>query len=167
MNATRLGGLGEIRRPDLAAFEARYRFFFNPIRYTSLGLGLLEAMMIGMPVVAFATTEIPVVIEDGVSGIIATDRDVLLDGMRALLADRDLAGELGASGRRIALERFSIPRFAADWTAAFEDVTGRRAGIRPVAIGWSPATDPPASLPTSLRDGRTRVPEPLHVESAS
>ena len=167
MNANRLGGIGEVRRPDLAAFEARYRFFFNPIRYTSLGLGLLEAMMIGMPVVAFATTEIPVVIEDGVSGIIATDRDVLLDGMRALLADRDLAGELGASGRRIALERFSIPRFAADWTAAFEDVTGRRAGIRPVAIGWSPATDPPTSLRTSLRDGRTRVPEPLHVESAS
>ena len=130
MHAEALGGIGEVRRADLAAVAARYRFFFNPIRYTSLGLAFIEAMMIGMPIVAFATTEIPVVLEDGESAILATDLPTLVDGMRALLDDRDLAARLGAAGRDIALARFGIDRFAADWTRAFEDVTERRAGTR-------------------------------------
>jgi glycosyl transferase family 1 len=135
MHAEALGGLGEVRRTELAAFAARYRFFFNPIRYTSLGLAMIEAMMIGMPIVAFATTEIPVVLEDRRSGILATDLPRLLAGMEALLADRDLAARLGAAGREIALERFSIRRFARDWTTAFEDVTGSRANAHRFAVG--------------------------------
>ena len=136
MHAERLGGLGEIPRVDLPAFSARYRFFFNPIRYTSLGLGLIEAMTIGMPVVAFATTEIPVVLEDGESAILANDLGTLVTGMRALLDDRGLAARLGAAAREVAIERFSIERFAADWTATFEEVTGRarRGGRSPAAV---------------------------------
>jgi glycosyltransferase involved in cell wall biosynthesis len=124
MGATRLAGLGEVRRDELPAFEARYRFFFNPIRYTSLGLAMIEAMLVGLPVVAFATTEIPTVIENGRSGITATDPGSLLGGMGALLEDRALARRLGAAGRERALERFGMERFTRDWTAAFELVTG-------------------------------------------
>ncbi|HEY7293418.1 MAG TPA: glycosyltransferase family 1 protein, partial [Dehalococcoidia bacterium] len=40
MGAEELGGIGEIPPPKLPAFIARYRFFFNPIRYTSLGLAV-------------------------------------------------------------------------------------------------------------------------------
>jgi len=126
MRSEALGGLGDIRRSGLAAFEARYRFFFHPIRWTSLGLAMIEAMTIGMPVVAVAATEVPTILEDGVSGIVATDVERLIAGMRELLADRGLAGRLGAAGREVALERFSIDRFARDWTAAFAEVTGRR-----------------------------------------
>src|SRR4051812_19483405 len=61
MDAESLGGLGEVPPRDLAKFEARYRFFFNPIRYTSLGLAVIEAMMIGLPVVGLATTEMATV----------------------------------------------------------------------------------------------------------
>jgi hypothetical protein len=135
MGAERLGGLGEVRRDDLPAFEARYRFFFNPIRYTSLGLGMIEAMLVGLPVVAFATTEIPTVIEDGVSGFVATDPAALDDAMRALLADQELAAQIGAAGRRVALERFAMDRFARDWTAAFEAAVGRPAAASPTLAG--------------------------------
>ena len=55
MGARDAGGLGEVSHRDLPAFEARYRVFFNPIRYTSLGLAVCEAMMIGMPIVGLAT----------------------------------------------------------------------------------------------------------------
>ncbi len=130
MGAELLDGLGEIRRVDLPAFTARYRFFFNPIRYTSLGLAFVEAMTIGMPIVAFATTEIPVVLEDGESAILANDLPTLITGMRALLEDRALAQRLVAAAREIALERFSIDRFTADWTAAFQEVTGRSSASR-------------------------------------
>src|SRR5947209_4152115 len=67
MFAEEAGGLGEVPPPELPAFVARYRFFFHPIRYTSLGLAAIEAMMVGLPVVALATTELVTVVENGVS----------------------------------------------------------------------------------------------------
>ena len=57
MGSESVGGLGEVLHPQLPGFIRQYRFFFNPIRYTSLGLAVIEAMMIGMPVVGLATTE--------------------------------------------------------------------------------------------------------------
>jgi hypothetical protein len=128
MHATDVGGLGEVRRSDLPAFEAPYRFFFHPIRWTSFGLALIEAMSIGMPIVALATTEAPEVLTHGVNAILSTDVGRLVEGMHALLDDRALAARQGAAAREVALERFSIARFGADWTAAFALVTGRSGG---------------------------------------
>ncbi len=127
MFAEEAGGLGEIPPPELPAFAARYRFFFHPIRYTSLGLAACEAMMLGIPVVALATTEMSTVIENGVAGWIDTNLDRLIAHMQDLLADPAAARRLGEGARRRALERFSIDRFVSDWEAAFRLVTGRPA----------------------------------------
>jgi hypothetical protein len=124
MDAKSLGGLGEVKRDVLPAFEARYRFFFHPIRYTSFGMAVCEAMMVGLPIVALATTEMPTVIEDGVGGIVDTDVGRLIDGMGELLRDPALARTMGERARAIALERFSIERFTRDWNCAFSHVTG-------------------------------------------
>jgi glycosyltransferase involved in cell wall biosynthesis len=123
MGAAGIGGLGEIDHPALPAFAARYRFLFSPVRYSSLSLSTLEAMMAGMPVVALATTEMATVIEHGRSGYAVTDARELAPCMRALLAEPDLARRLGEGARRTALERFSIARFSADWDAALRHVT--------------------------------------------
>jgi hypothetical protein len=123
MAAEESKGLGEIDHPELPAFEARYRFFFNPIRYTSLGLAVIEAMMIGLPIVGLATTEMSTAIENGVSGYVHTDVRVLIDRMRELLADPAEARRLGNGARRRASERFHIQRFTRDWEAAFAEVT--------------------------------------------
>jgi glycosyltransferase involved in cell wall biosynthesis len=131
MRTAPIGGLGEVKRSDLAAFSARYRFFFHPVRYTSFGMAVCEAMMIGMPVVALATTEMPTVLEDGRSGVIHTDPDRLIEGARELLRDHDLAARLGTAGREIALERFGIGRFVADWNEAFATVVGRGTAAQP------------------------------------
>jgi hypothetical protein len=131
MGAQQLGGLGEVAHALLPAFASRYRFLFNPIRYTSLGLAVIEAMMIGMPVVALATTEMVTVIDNGESGFIDTDPARLVFHMQELLRDRALAARLGATARRRARERFGIGRFAADWDAALRAVTGTGALRRP------------------------------------
>ncbi|MEK6346677.1 MAG: glycosyltransferase family 4 protein [Burkholderia sp.] len=115
MDAERLGGLGEIGNLDLAAFNARYRFFFNPIRWTSLGLAVVEAMTIGMPIVGLATTELATVIRNGENGFIHTDVDALVEAMQGLLRDPGEARRLGDGARRTALERFHIGRFAEQW----------------------------------------------------
>ena len=125
MGSREHGGLGEVSRTDLPAFSARYRFFFHPVRYTSFGMAVCEALMIGLPVVSLATTEMPSVLEDGRSGVIGTDPEHLIEGAAELLRDHRLAARLGAAGQTIARERFSIDRFAADWDRAFRDVTGR------------------------------------------
>ncbi|GGH57281.1 hypothetical protein HNQ91_000183 [Filimonas zeae] len=119
MGTEEYGGLGEVLHPDLPAFTARYRFMFNPIRYTSLGLAVLEAMMRGIPVVALATTEYVTVIKDGVSGFIHTDIDYLIEKMNSLLNNPLLAAELGANGKATVEERFSIQRFTRDWESLF------------------------------------------------
>ncbi len=125
MDSESLGGLGEVSPPDLPAFEAKYRYFLNPIRYTSLGLAVIEAMMVGLPIVGLATTEMVTTIEPGVSGFLATDPMNLVEPIRDLVADPDMAREMGESARESALDRFGIGRFALDWEIAFADVTGR------------------------------------------
>lgn len=127
MGSDELGGLGEIPNLELAAFEARYRFFFNPIRYTSLGLAVCEAMLIGMPVIGLATTEMATVVENGVSGYVDTDPDRLAAHMQALLADPARARRLGEGARRRALERFNIERFIHDWDETFTLAAARPA----------------------------------------
>jgi len=118
------GGLGEVLHGDLPGFSARYRFFFNPIRWTSMGLGVIEAMMTGLPIVALATTEMTTVIRNGVNGFVDTNVDALVDRMKLLLATPPEARELGERARATALERFNIRRFVADWNDAFAEVVG-------------------------------------------
>ncbi len=112
------GGIKEVRQKDLFAFESHFRFFFNPIRYSSLSLSLCEAMMIGIPVIALATNEIPTVIRDGVTGYCDTRPDVLIGRMEELLKDHEQAFELGRNARQYALKRFNIQRFVDDWNHA-------------------------------------------------
>ena len=116
-------GIGEVLHPHLPEFISQYRFFFNPIRYTSLGLTICEAMIMGMPVVGLATTELATVIDNGYSGFVHTDPGFLIRQMKELIDDPKLAMQVGANGQAVALERFSIRRFVRDWELLFELVT--------------------------------------------
>ncbi|OGW34174.1 MAG: transferase [Nitrospirae bacterium GWD2_57_9] len=124
MNSEEAGGLGEIGHDELARFEVRYRFLFNPIRYTSLGLAVCEAMLLGMPVVGIASTEMAKAVENGVSGYVDTDVVELISRMYELLRDHDLARKLGQGAQAYARRRFNIHRFVRDWNEAFSLVTG-------------------------------------------
>ncbi|TSD63344.1 glycosyltransferase family 4 protein [Inquilinus sp. KBS0705] len=119
-------GLGEVLHPLLPEFQSQYRFFFNPIRYTSLGLAICEAMMMGLPVVGLATTELSSVIDNGYSGFIHTDINYLIGKMHLLIADRELAREIGANGRDVAMQRFNIDRFVNDWERLFNEVANTK-----------------------------------------
>lgn len=115
-------GLGEILHPQLPKFISQYRFFFNPIRYTSLGLAVCEAMSMGMPVVGLATTEMPNVIKNGYNGYVHTDVSFLIDRMHMLLENKAKAFELGTNAAKSAQQRFDIKRFTNDWEELFSEV---------------------------------------------
>jgi glycosyltransferase involved in cell wall biosynthesis len=112
-------GLGEVLHPKLPAFISQYRFFFNPIRYTSLGLAVCEAMIMGIPVVGLATTELATVIENGRSGYVHTDVNYLIDKMNLLLQDPEHAMQLGKTGGETAAQKFNISRFTHEWEQLF------------------------------------------------
>lgn len=123
MGSQQAGGIGEVAQHKLPDMMAFHRFFFHPIRHTSLGLAVIEAMMIGLPVVGLATTELVTVIDRGRNGFIDTRTDRLVAAMQALVKDRQLAAQWGRAGRKTARERFGIERFVHDWLKVFDEVT--------------------------------------------
>lgn len=80
--------------------------------------------MVGMPIVGLATTEMVTAVENGVSGYLHTDAARLVEGMRELLEDPELARRMGSAARDYARERFSIERFSHDWDQALRLVAG-------------------------------------------
>ncbi len=123
METEAFGGFGDIPYQNLHHLLADYRFLFSPIRYTSLPLAVIEAMTIGMPVVALATTELPTVILHGETGYVSCDIEALIEHMRFLLSDYEEAARMGRNARAIAQERFGLDRFINDWNRAFALVT--------------------------------------------
>jgi glycosyl transferase family 1 len=124
------GALGGVEDPPQAALHEEFprrRVYLHPIRWTSLGLTLIEAMHLGMPVVALATTEAPEALPRG-TGLLSTSVESLCGGIRRLMEDPDEARELGLAARRAALRRYSVGRFLADWDSLLAEVTGLRAG---------------------------------------
>lgn len=132
MGSEKVGGLGEVPPPELPEFISKYRFFFNPIRYTSLGLAVCEAMMVGLPMIGLATTEMPVTVENDVSGYTHTSPDILIEKMQQLLREPELARKLGAGARQTALQKFDIERFSREWLETFQAVTAS-AAVPPLA----------------------------------
>lgn len=126
MGTEALDGLGDVPYRELHRRIADYRFLFSPIRYTSLPLAVIEAMTMGMPVVALATTELPTVIEHGRSGYVSCDMDALIECMCYLLAYPEEAKRLGENARAVARERFGLERFIRDWNAVFALVREER-----------------------------------------
>lgn len=87
-----------------------------------------EAMAAGLPVVAFRSGGIPEWLVDGQTGFLVEPRDVagLPARIEQLLADPSLARDLGASGRTIALDRFTVARHADGLEAVFHRAIARR-----------------------------------------
>ena len=101
---------------------ARRRVYLHPVRWTSLGLSLLEAMHLGMPVVALATTEVVEAVPPG-AGVISTRIDLLADALRGLIADPHLAQHMGMAARAAARRRYSLDRFCTDWDQLIKEVS--------------------------------------------
>lgn len=105
---------------------ARRRVYLHPYRWTSLGLTLLEAMAIGMPVVALATTEAVAAVPPE-AGVLSTDVDTLVAAAHRLAADPDAAARMGTAAREATLARYGLARFLGDWDRLLEeDVCGSR-----------------------------------------
>ncbi|HEX2028362.1 MAG TPA: glycosyltransferase, partial [Nitriliruptorales bacterium] len=126
----RLDGLGDLAgvttHEDLPQWRLhhelpRRRVYAHPVRWTSLGLSLLEAMHLGMPVVALATTEVSEAVPPE-AGVVSTRFGALVEAVRMLVADPEEARRIGKAGRAAALQRYGLQRFLDDWDAVLGEV---------------------------------------------
>lgn len=123
MGTEQIGGRGDHDLPSLHRELARRRVYVHTARWTSLGLSLLEAMHIGLPVVALACTEAIRAVPPEV-GAISTDVEELVRATRDLIEDPALAQEKGRRARDFALARYGLDAFLRNWDALLKEVIG-------------------------------------------
>jgi glycosyltransferase involved in cell wall biosynthesis len=114
--------VGPVGGEKKAALIARARAILFPIQWEEpFGLVMIEAMLCGVPVIGLARGSVPEVVEDGVTGVICDDPTEMVSAVR--VADRLFDR---ARIRRLAEERFSAARMAADYLRLYLAAQVRR-----------------------------------------
>ena len=124
-----LYGIGterDLPMTELHTAMAQHRVYVHPFRWTSLGLALLEAMAVGMPVVALATTEVPAAVPSH-AGVVSNDLHVIGDAVTWLMQDREAARALGLRARDHVLQRYGLQRFLDAWDSRLDEARLRLA----------------------------------------
>ena len=99
------------RVPDVTAVLRRADALVHAARWEGFGLGVLEAMLCSLPVVATNVSSLPELVVDGETGYLVPpdDPDALRGALQRVLGD---PGELGARGYERARREFSVERMA-------------------------------------------------------
>ncbi|MGK5442399.1 glycosyltransferase [Micromonospora sp. URMC 105] len=118
--ADRLTSHDDVPQHQMHAELARRRAYLHLCRWTSLGLSLIEAMTMGMPIVALATTEAVEAVPPG-AGALSTRVDVLVEAAGRFVAQPAEARRVGAGARAAARARYGLDRFLADWDRLLEE----------------------------------------------
>jgi glycosyltransferase involved in cell wall biosynthesis len=112
--AQELGVAGRVhllgRVPDVSAWLRRSTVLVHPARWEGFGLGVLEAMLAGLPVVASRVSSLPELVADGETGVLVQpdDPSALAVGVARALEQPGL----GDAGRERAKREFSVARMA-------------------------------------------------------
>lgn len=107
-------GRGDVPTARLLPEVARRRVYLHTARWTSLGLSLIEAMLLGMPVVAVAATMAPLVVPPE-AGVVSADLGTLIRALQGFVADPPAASAAGEAARDFARAHFALDRFLAEW----------------------------------------------------
>lgn len=86
-----------------------FDIFVMPSRQEGLGLSVMEAQALGLPVVASNVGGIPSLIENGKTGILVKPEDdqQLAEAIQRLLCDKKAAAQMGQAARVFIQERYS------------------------------------------------------------
>jgi glycosyltransferase involved in cell wall biosynthesis len=122
LQSQRITAYDDPPQSKMHAAVAQRRAYLHLCRWTSLGLSLIEAMQMGMPVLALATTEAIAAVPPD-AGVLSTRVDTLVEAAQWLIDEPEQARRLGARARQVALARYGLDRFLADWDRLLEEET--------------------------------------------
>jgi hypothetical protein len=118
---TGLDRVGDLSQRELHEQMAQHFAYLHPYRWTSLGLSLIEAMTLGLPVLAIGATAAYEAVPPG-AGVVSADPERLIEAARRWAADPDEAREVGQAAREHALRQFGLSRFLDDWDHLLKEV---------------------------------------------
>lgn len=129
--AESLGVRGAVRFPGFLDMEGKARegdaaeIFLNTNRVDNMPVAIIEALAMGLPVVATAVGGVPDLLEQEETGLLvpSEDEEAMVEAVERLLAEPGLAERLSRSGRRVA-ERCGWEQVRPRWEAAFSRVLG-------------------------------------------
>lgn len=112
-------------REDTLALYSAADAYVLPSRTEGLPMALLEAMSVGLPVVATAVGGVPEVLVQSGAGLLVEPRNPvsLAEGMRQLLTCPDARENVGLRGARFVRERHSAAAMARDYLNVYRRVT--------------------------------------------
>jgi len=108
------------RVPDVAAWLRRARVYVHPARWEGFGLGVLEAMLAGLPVVASNVSSLPELVRDGQTGLLVPADDAA--ALTGAIVDAFERPDLGSAGVARARQEFSVARMADRTAALYADL---------------------------------------------
>jgi glycosyltransferase involved in cell wall biosynthesis len=117
VDGDRVRYLGSVGRQERADVLGAATCLLHPIAFAEpFGLSVVESMLCGTPVVAYARGSMPEIVEDGLTGVLAHGVDSAVAGVeRAVGFDR-------AACRRTAERRFSVDRMVDDYVDVYESL---------------------------------------------
>jgi glycosyltransferase involved in cell wall biosynthesis len=99
---------GPLRGRDVQAALVDAEVFVLPSLHENFGVSVIEAMACGVPVILSDFVNLAGLVREAEAGLTITpDESSLVSALRAVLSNSGLARQMGANGRRLALERFT------------------------------------------------------------
>jgi len=97
---------------DIWPFLQAFDLFVFPSLSESMGIALIEAMLLQKPVIASNVGGIPEIVNDGKNGLLvkATDVEALARGIEIMINDRKLADSLAWQAKQDAETKFTLER---------------------------------------------------------
>jgi sugar transferase (PEP-CTERM/EpsH1 system associated) len=119
-------------RQDVPRLLGAMDLFVLPSLHEALPLVLLEAMAVGLPLVATCVGGVPEIVEHDINGLLVPpgDEDALLAALRQLAGNAELRTRLGEAGLKRVRAEFTIQGMVRRVEAIYEELYARKAGER-------------------------------------
>lgn len=114
-------------RADRLELLSQFRIFVMTSSLEGIPRCMMEAMAVGVPVVAYDIPGVDQLVEHGQTGLLAPhgDKAALVACCRDLLDNPERARELAANARKMIEERYSAARMASEYDALFDSLTAQ------------------------------------------
>jgi sugar transferase (PEP-CTERM/EpsH1 system associated) len=133
--ASRLGVADRIywagHRRDVPNLLPAFDLFVQPSLHEGLPNAILEAMAVGLPVIATAVGGTPEIVIDGVTGVLIPPRDssALAGAMAMLLSDQNLRHGMGRAGRERVANHFAVRHMIEQTEQLYEQLLLERKAV--------------------------------------
>jgi glycosyltransferase involved in cell wall biosynthesis len=111
------------RRDDMPSIYASLDILVSSSRQEGLPMAILEGMASRLPWVATAVGDVPTVVQDGVTGLLAPSEDAakLAAGILELLRDPSKRKQFGTAARKLVEDEYSAERMTADYLRVYQE----------------------------------------------